>query len=69
MWRTIFKNLTRRQLILVRLLLMSNSAVLLGAYFKINGNPNGEMLLIIGILLNFIGVFGLTNKWSKGGPL
>ncbi|MBY5951083.1 MAG: hypothetical protein NXH89_05885 [Cyclobacteriaceae bacterium] len=52
-----------------KLLLLSNSAVVFGAYFKIMDNPNGELLLLIGIGLNVIGTLGIVSKWAKGGPI
>ncbi|KPQ15764.1 MAG: hypothetical protein HLUCCX10_08645 [Algoriphagus marincola HL-49] len=69
MLKYIFKTFTKRQIMMIKLLLLSNSATVFGAYFKIMDNPNGELLLLIGIGLSIIGTLGIVSKWAKGGPI
>lgn len=68
MFRLFFKNLNQRKRLLVQLLILSFWAGILGAFFKINGNPNGEILLIAGMVTQIISVIGLTSKWATFGP-
>ncbi|MFC3416872.1 hypothetical protein [Algoriphagus hitonicola] len=68
MIRSIFKSLNRRRYLFLRLLFLANSAAILGAYFKISGNPNADILLTSGIILTVLGVAGILSRWAEGGP-
>ncbi|MFC5627169.1 hypothetical protein [Algoriphagus winogradskyi] len=57
-------NLTKRQKLMFRLLLISVSMMLFGAYFKINGKPNTDLILGSAMLIHFISIIGLVSKWA-----
>ncbi len=61
----ILKNLTKRQKLMFRLLLLSVSMIFFGAYFKINGKPNPDLILGSAIILQVISIVGLVSKWAK----
>jgi hypothetical protein len=44
---------------MLKLILLSYFGAMLGAYFKLNGNPNGDYILFTAIIFKIIGVFGL----------
>lgn len=44
---------------MLQLILMSYFGAILGIYFKINGNPNGDYILIAAMAFKFLGVLGL----------
>lgn len=44
---------------MLKLILLSYWGAFLGAYFKINGNPNGDYILMMAILFKFLGIAGL----------
>jgi peptidoglycan/LPS O-acetylase OafA/YrhL len=58
-------NLTKRQKLMFRLLLLSVSMVIFGAYFKINGKSNGDLILILAMIFQVISIIGLLSKWAK----
>ncbi|SDD67505.1 hypothetical protein SAMN04488104_104617 [Algoriphagus faecimaris] len=68
MLRSIFKSLNRRRYLCLRLLFLANTAAILGAYFKINGNPNADILLTFSIILMGTGLAGILSKWAEGWP-
>lgn len=68
MFKLFFKDLNQRKRLLVKLIILSFWAGILGAFFKINGNSNGEILLIAGIVTQIISVIGLTSKWATFCP-
>lgn len=45
--------------LLLKLILLSIWGAILGGYFKISGNPNGDYILIMAILFKFLGIGGL----------
>lgn len=57
--------LTKRQKLMFRLLLLSVSMILFGAYFKINGKPNTDLILGLAMVIHVISVVGLMSKWAK----
>ncbi|MFN3997001.1 hypothetical protein [Algoriphagus sp.] len=44
---------------MLQLILMSYFGAILGAYFKINENPNADYILIAAIVFKLLGVLGL----------
>lgn len=44
---------------MLKLILLSLWGAILGGYFKITGNPNGDYILILAILFKFLGIAGL----------
>ncbi len=44
---------------MLKLILFSYWGAFLGAYFKINGNPNGDYILMMAILFKVFGIAGL----------
>ncbi|WP_425636285.1 hypothetical protein ACPUEN_12690 [Algoriphagus yeomjeoni] len=58
-------NLTKRQKLMFRLLLLSVSMILFGAYFKINGKPNTDLILGSAMVIHVISIIGLVSKWAK----
>ncbi len=44
---------------MLQLIFMSYFGAMLGAYFKISGNPNGDYILMLAILFKFLGIAGL----------
>lgn len=44
---------------MLQLIAMSYFGAMLGAYFKINGNSNGDYILMMAILFKFLGIAGL----------
>ncbi|WP_268035646.1 hypothetical protein [Algoriphagus sp. PAP.12] len=68
MFKLFFKNLNQRKRLLVQLLILSFWAGILGTFFKITGNQNGEILLIAGMIFQIVSVAGLVSKWSNHGP-
>ncbi len=57
--------LTKRQKLMLRLLLLSVSIAFFGAYFKINDLPNSDLILVSGMTLQIVSVAGLLSKWAK----
>jgi len=45
---------------MLKLILLSFWGAILGGYFKINGNPNGDIILAGAILFKFMGIIGLV---------
>ena len=45
---------------LLKLLLLSYFGAFLGGYFKITGNPNGDIILLAAIIFQILGVVGLV---------
>jgi hypothetical protein len=45
--------------LMLNLILLSLWGAILGGYFKITGNPNGDYILILAILFKFLGIGGL----------
>ena len=58
-------NLTKRQKLMFRLLLLSVTMIFFGAYFKINGKPNTDLILGSAMLIHVISIVGLVSKWAK----
>ncbi|WP_339701315.1 hypothetical protein [Algoriphagus aquimarinus] len=58
-------NLTKRQKLMFRLLLLSVSVMFFGAYFKINGKPNTDLILGSAMILQVISIVGLASKWAS----
>ncbi|PZX54714.1 hypothetical protein LV84_02868 [Algoriphagus ratkowskyi] len=58
-------SLTKRQKIMFRLLLLSVSMILFGAYFKIDGKPNTDLILGSAMVIHVISIVGLMSKWAK----
>lgn len=52
--------MTKANRMMLQLIFMSYFGAILGAYFKINGNPNGDYILIAAIGFKFLGVLGLV---------
>ncbi len=44
---------------MLQLIAMSYFGAMLSAYFKINGNSNGDYILMMAILFKFLGIAGL----------
>ncbi|GAB3233520.1 hypothetical protein GCM10027454_38020 [Algoriphagus aestuariicola] len=44
---------------MLKLILLSFWGAILGSYFKINGNPNGDIILACAIIFKFTGIIGL----------
>ncbi|PZX53251.1 hypothetical protein [Algoriphagus chordae] len=61
----VLNNLTKRQKLFFRLLLLSVSAAFFGAYFKINDLPNADLILGSAMILQVISIAGLLSKWGK----
>ncbi len=61
----VLNSLTKRQKLIFRLLLISVSMVFFGAYFKINGKPNTDLILGTAMILHVISIVGLASKWAK----
>lgn len=59
------KRFTKRQRLMLRLLLISVFIVMAGAYLKITNKPDAEWLLGLGLLFHFLSVIGLLSKWAK----
>jgi hypothetical protein len=57
--------MTKRQKLMLRLLFLSFSGAILGGYFKINDNPNAELILGLAILFQVVAVIGLVSNWSR----
>lgn len=51
--------MTKSNKMMLQLIFMSYFGAILGAYFKINGNPNGDYILIAAIAFKFLGILGL----------
>lgn len=51
--------MTKSNKMMLQLIFMSYFGAILGAYFKIIGNPNGEYILIAAIAFKFLGILGL----------
>lgn len=51
--------MTKPNKMILKLILLSCWGTILGGYFKINGNPNGDYILIGAILFHLLGVAGL----------
>ncbi|RAI87021.1 hypothetical protein [Algoriphagus yeomjeoni] len=58
-------SLTKRQKLMFRLLLLSVSMMLFGAYFKIGGKPNTDLILGSAMVIHVISIVGLVSKWAK----
>ncbi|WP_339867913.1 hypothetical protein [uncultured Algoriphagus sp.] len=61
----VLNNLTKRQKLMFRLLLLSVSMIFFGAYFKINDKPNTDLILGSAMLIHVISIVGLVSKWAK----
>jgi hypothetical protein len=57
--------MTKRQKLMLRLLFLSFSGALFGGYFKINDNPNADLILGLAILFQVVAVIGLASNWSR----
>lgn len=51
--------MTKPNKMILKLILMSFWGAILGGYFKINGNPNGDYILMCAILFHLLGIAGL----------
>ncbi len=51
--------MTKSNKMMLQLIFMGYFGAILGAYFKINGNPNGDYILIEAIAFKFLGMLGL----------
>lgn len=58
-------NLTKRQKLMLRLLLLSVSMTIFGAYFKITDRPNTDLILVSAMTLQVIAIIGLVSKWAS----
>ncbi|SFU04086.1 hypothetical protein SAMN04489724_3544 [Algoriphagus locisalis] len=58
-------NLSKRQKLMFRILLISISMVIFGAYFKIIDRPNADLILGSAMILQIISIIGLLSKWAK----
>lgn len=58
-------NLTKRQKLMFRLLLLSLSMMLFGAFSKISGKPNTDLILGSALVIHVISIIGLVSKWAK----
>ncbi len=56
---TAIMNIKKSNKLMLKLIFLSLWGAILGGYFKITGNPNGEYILIMGILFKFLGIAGL----------
>ncbi len=61
----ILNDLTKRQKLMFRLLLLSLSMALFGAYLKIIDRPNADLILSSAMILHIISIIGLLSKWAK----
>lgn len=50
---------------MLRLLFLSFSGAFIGGYFKINDNPNADLILGLAILFQVVAVIGLASNWSR----
>lgn len=51
--------MTKPNKMILKLILLSYWGAILGGYFKINGNPNGDYILMGAILFHLFGLTGL----------
>ncbi len=56
---TAIMNIKKSNKLMLKLIFLSLWGAILGGYFKITGNPNGEYILIMAILFKFLGIAGL----------
>ena len=56
---TAIMNMKKSNKLMLKLIFLSLWGAILGGYFKITGNPNGEYILIMAILFKFLGIAGL----------
>lgn len=61
----VLNNLTKRQKLMFRLLILSVTMIFFGAYFKINDKPNTDLILGSAMILQVFSIVGLLSKWAK----
>ena len=61
----VLNNLTQRQKLMFRLLLLSVTMIFFGAYLKINNKPNTDLILGSTMILQVFSIVGLLSKWAK----
>lgn len=58
--------MNKKNKMFLRLFVTSITSTIMGAYFKVNGNENGDILLLVGLLFYFSSLIGLFfNNLSK----
>jgi len=55
-------NLTNRQKLMLRLLIISVTMLLFGAYYKINDQPNADIIIGSAMIIQLISIIGLLSK-------
>ena len=45
-------------------MVMSFWGAILGGYFKINDNPNADLILGLAVVFQIVAIIGLLSKWS-----
>jgi hypothetical protein len=58
-------SLTKRQKLMFRLLMISVTMLLFGAFFKITDQPNSDLILGSAMILQLISIVGLLSTWAK----